>query len=77
MFCEYWKHTSADLAYEWDTENFEDTETERIEYTNYKKKMCQKLNCEDYEEPESRRLLKKLVSTIVLLLMVSVTGLNS
>ena len=75
VFTEYWKREQARLSYEWDTENFEKLELDRVEYVQKLQQYCAKHGLENAEFPEYQKYLKYMFSFTVLIFMVNLVTL--
>jgi hypothetical protein len=71
IFVEYWKREEARLSFEWDTEDYEKMELDRVEYSQKLQAYRIKVNDPSAEFPDYKRYLKYLVSIVVSLFMVS------
>ncbi|KAL3880795.1 hypothetical protein ACJMK2_033006 [Sinanodonta woodiana] len=70
IFLEVWKRHQARLAYEWDVEQFEETEPDRPEFYGTKQKPDPVSQEPSWYYPFSRQLSKFMISFSTLLLMV-------
>ena len=70
IFVEYWKREESHLAYEWDTEDYEKMELDRVEYSQKLQAYRIKVKNPSAEFPDYKRYLKYLVSLVVSLFMV-------
>ena len=73
IFLEVWKRKNHTLAYEWDVENFENTEPDRPEFYGTKQRPDPVIPDElQWIYPVWLKIAKYALSVLVLLLMVSV-----
>ncbi|XP_060553773.1 anoctamin-7-like [Ruditapes philippinarum] len=70
LFLEIWKRKQAELAYQWDVEQFEETEPDRPEFYGTKVRKDPVTYENDWYYPSARRAWKLFISAMTLLFMV-------
>lgn len=70
LFLEVWKRKQAELAYQWDVEQFEENEPDRPEFYGTKETVDPVTKEKDWYYPFTRRAWKILLSSVTMLFMV-------
>lgn len=70
LFLELWKRKTASLAYEWDVDEFEETEPDRPEFYGTKQRIDPVTEEDDWYYPMKKQLVKFMFSALTLTFMV-------